>query len=65
VIRKPADPGHREERSGNTPCEERGKLMPLQKPSSLMTCPCGQMFDNHRLEDTVIHVPHITASAIQ
>jgi hypothetical protein len=38
--------------------------MPPQKPTSLMTCPCGQMFDSHRLEDTVIHVPHITDSAI-
>ncbi len=43
---------------------KRGERMPSQKPISLMTCPCGQMFDSHRLEDTVIHVPHITASAI-
>jgi hypothetical protein len=26
--------------------------------------PCGQVFDSHRLEETVIHVPHITASAV-
>ena len=30
--------------------------------SSLMTCPCGERFDSHRLADTVIHVPHITAA---
>jgi hypothetical protein len=42
----------------------KGERMPTQKPTSLMTCPCGQMFDSHRLEDAVIHVPHITASAI-
>ena len=41
----------------------RGELLPSQKPSSLMTCPCGQVFDSHRLDETVIHVPHITASA--
>jgi hypothetical protein len=28
---------------------KRGERMPTQKPSSLMTCPCGQMFDSHRL----------------
>jgi hypothetical protein len=43
---------------------KRGERLPTQKPNSLMTCPCGQMFDSHRLEDTVIHVPHITDSAI-
>jgi hypothetical protein len=26
-------------------------------------CRCGQIFDSHRLEETVVHVPHITASA--
>jgi hypothetical protein len=41
---------------------KRGERLPSQKPSSLMTCPCGQVFDSHRLEETVIHVPHITAS---
>jgi hypothetical protein len=33
---------------------------PSQKPSSFMRCPCGEIFDSHRLEHTVIHVPHIT-----
>jgi hypothetical protein len=22
-----------------------------------MKCPCGEMFDSHRLENTLIHVP--------
>jgi hypothetical protein len=42
---------------------ERGERMPSQKPSSLMRCPCGEVFDSHRLEHTLIHVPHITARA--
>jgi hypothetical protein len=40
----------------------RGELMPSQKPNSMMRCPCGEMFDSHRLEHTLIHVPHITAT---
>jgi hypothetical protein len=40
-----------------------GEKLPSQKPSSLMTCPCGQVFDSHRLEETVVHVPHISAAA--
>jgi hypothetical protein len=39
---------------------ERGEKLPSQYPSSLMTCPCGETFDSHRLEHTLIHVPHIT-----
>jgi hypothetical protein len=27
-----------------------------------MKCPCGEVFDSHRLENTLIHVPHITAA---
>jgi hypothetical protein len=42
---------------------KRGERMTSQKPNSLMTCPCGQVFDSHRLADTIVHVPHITASA--
>ena len=38
----------------------RGEKLPSQKPDSLMRCPCGETFDSHRLEHTVIHVPHIT-----
>jgi hypothetical protein len=41
---------------------DRGERMPSQKPSSMMRCPCGEMFDNHRLEHTLIYVPHITAT---
>ena len=26
-----------------------------------MRCRCGEIFDSHRLEDTVLHVPHISA----
>ena len=44
----------------------RGERMPSQQPSSLMTCACGQVFDSHRLEETVVHVPHITGvTAVQ
>jgi hypothetical protein len=43
---------------------QRGERMPTQKSSSLMTCPWGRVFDNHRLEEAVVHVPHITASAV-
>jgi hypothetical protein len=42
---------------------KRGERMPSQKPISLLTCPCGQVFDSQRLEETVVHVPHITAAA--
>jgi hypothetical protein len=41
---------------------ERGERMPSQKPSSMMRCACGEMFDSHRLEHTLIHVPHIVAT---
>ena len=41
---------------------QAGERMPSQKPSSLMTCSCGQVFDSHRLEQTLIHVPHISAA---
>jgi hypothetical protein len=39
---------------------EAGERFPSQKPSSLMKCPCGETFDSHRLEHTMVHVPHIT-----
>jgi hypothetical protein len=41
---------------------ERGEKFPSQRPSSLMRCPCGEVFDSHRLEHTMIHVPHISAA---
>jgi hypothetical protein len=40
---------------------ERGERMPTQKPSSMMRCPCGEIFDSHLLEHTLIHVPHVRA----
>ena len=36
--------------------------MPSQKPSSMMRCLCGELFDSHRLEHTLIHVFHIHAA---
>jgi hypothetical protein len=41
---------------------EAGEKLPSQQPNSLMRCPCGEVFDSHRIESTVIHVPHITAA---
>jgi hypothetical protein len=41
---------------------ERGERLPTQKPNSMMRCPCGEVFDSHRLEHTLIHVPHISAA---
>jgi hypothetical protein len=38
----------------------RGERLP--SPNSLMKCRCGETFDSHRLEHTLIHVPHITAA---
>jgi hypothetical protein len=32
------------------------------KPCSIyMKCPCGEVFNSHRLEENVVHVPHISA----
>jgi hypothetical protein len=42
--------------------EAREKL-PSQRSSSLMMCVCGERFDSHRLEENLIHVPHISAVA--
>jgi hypothetical protein len=44
---------------------ERGEKLPTQYPSSLMTCPCGETFGSNRLEHTLIHVPHISAAAVE
>jgi hypothetical protein len=35
---------------------------PSQRPNTIMRCPCGEAFDSHRLEHTLIHVPHISAA---
>jgi hypothetical protein len=39
-----------------------GERLPSQKPSSMMRCPCGEIFNSHLLEHTLIHVPHVTAA---
>jgi hypothetical protein len=39
---------------------ERGEKLPSQYPGSLMRCPCGEIFNSHRLEENLMHVPHIT-----
>ncbi|WMT79395.1 hypothetical protein [Bradyrhizobium sp. Ash2021] len=39
---------------------EAGEKLPTQKPNSTMRCPCGETFDSHQLEHSLIHVPHIT-----
>jgi hypothetical protein len=47
----------------NAPMARRQPSIRLERISRpLMTCPCGQVFDSQRLEETVVHVPHITAS---
>jgi hypothetical protein len=40
-----------------------GERLPSQKPSSLITCRCGEVFESHRLADTLVHVPHLSAAA--
>jgi hypothetical protein len=42
------------------PMRAAGQKLPSQKPNSFMQRPCSETFDTHRLEHTVIHVPHIT-----
>src|SRR6266550_6681351 len=43
-------------------CGNEAKRMPTQRPGSLMRCPCGEIFNSHLLEHTLIHVPHVTAA---
>jgi hypothetical protein len=41
-----------------------GKRLPPNEcePRSIwMKCPCGEIFNSHRLEHTLIHDPHISA----
>jgi hypothetical protein len=40
-----------------------GERLPSQRPNSLMRCACGEVFDSHRLQETLIHVPHLSAAA--
>jgi hypothetical protein len=41
---------------------ERGERMPSQMPSSLMTCPCGDVFDSHNPEGSYDHRAHTYAA---
>ena len=41
---------------------EAGEQLPAQRPSSILRCACGEAFDSHRLEQSMIHVPHLTAA---
>jgi hypothetical protein len=40
---------------------ERGKLLPSQKPSSMMRCPCGTTFDSYDPSGSYVHRQHIYA----
>jgi hypothetical protein len=34
------------------------------KPCNIfMKCRCGEIFNSHRLEETMVHVPHLSAAA--
>jgi hypothetical protein len=39
-----------------------GERLPSQRPNSMMRCACGKAFDSHRLEESLIHVPHLSAA---
>jgi hypothetical protein len=41
---------------------ERGELLPSQKPSSMMGCPCGARFNSRDPASNQIHCPHIYAA---
>ena len=41
--------------------QERGELLPSQKPNTMMTCPCGERFDSHDPEGSFVHRGHIYA----
>jgi hypothetical protein len=48
----------------NMRCASRvasGRKTAIAETKYVMKCICGQQFDSHRIEDTIIHVPHITA----
>jgi hypothetical protein len=41
---------------------DSGERFPFEKPNSMMRCPCGETFNSHLLEHTMVHVPHIIAA---
>jgi hypothetical protein len=41
---------------------ERGERLPSQSPNSMMTCPCGELFDSHDPDGSYIHRGHIYAA---
>jgi hypothetical protein len=41
---------------------EAGERLPSQRPTSIMRCTCGESFDSHRLDESLIHVPHLSAA---
>jgi hypothetical protein len=49
-------------RRGNMPMWEAGERLPSQRPTSIMRCACGESFDSHRLEESLIHAPHLQRS---
>jgi hypothetical protein len=57
---------HRDSTAQNYALWDAGKRSPpLEwepgKPCSIwMKCQCGAIFNSHRLDDTVVHVPHLT-----
>ena len=38
---------------------ERGEKLPSQIPTTMMTCPCGILFDSHDPDSSYIHRVHI------
>ena len=41
---------------------ESGEKLPSRRPNAMMRCPFGGTFDSHRLDHTMIHVPHISSA---
>jgi hypothetical protein len=41
---------------------DAGERLPSQRPNSMMRCTSGKAFDGHRLEENLIHVPHLSAA---
>jgi hypothetical protein len=41
---------------------EAGERLPSQRPNSIIRCTCCESFDSHRLDESLIHVPHLSAA---